>query len=56
MTEQYLSDQHRGAIRRGMRRYWREQPWCSDCGKVKVRRWGKDLCYQCKVKAERALG
>ncbi|KKL93407.1 hypothetical protein LCGC14_1875030 [marine sediment metagenome] len=51
--ERYLSNEHRSAIHRGMRRYWQSQPLCADCGKVRVRRWSKGYCYRCKVKREK---
>ena len=51
--EKYLSNKHRSAIHMGLRRYWQSQPWCADCGKVKVRRWAKGYCYRCKVKREK---
>ena len=51
--ETYLSDPHKAAIRRGVRMYWRSQPWCQVCGRVRVRRWSKGYCYRCKVKREK---
>ena len=50
--ERYLGEGHRNAIARGLHRYWQAQPLCADCGKTRVRRWGKGYCYRCKVKRD----
>ncbi len=48
-------DRHSEATSRGMRKWWRQQPFCLACGEVRIRNsQGTRLCARCRHKSQKA--